>query len=149
MHCKKHKVKYIQFIFAPTSRASIMCPFESNIVANIIKRSSACIFIMWRVDLRQHSDNWVKSQTFSLSQQLRSASKRFDRWWNYHLGHTSRMSAGVGLKVGWKWKWPNGVAKSEMIIFCFLGEIHCFDPFRPNEDPQVLYIVGKLWVSCF
>ena len=31
----------------------------------------------------------------------------------------------------------------------FFLENHFFDSFRPNEDPQVLYMAGKLWVSSF
>ena len=36
--------------------------------------------------------------------------------------------------------------KSCFRAFFFLGN-HFFDPFRPNEDPQVLYMAGKLWIS--
>ena len=37
----------------------------------------------------------------------------------------------------------------KMFLGPFSSENHCFDPFQPNEDPQVLYMAGKLWISSF
>ena len=35
------------------------------------------------------------------------------------------------------------------VFRAFFLENHFFDPFRPHEDPQVLYMAGKLWISSF
>ena len=39
------------------------------------------------------------------------------------------------------------VSPQKAVFRAFFLENHFFDPFRPNEDPQVLYMAGKLWIS--
>ena len=39
------------------------------------------------------------------------------------------------------------VSPKKAVFRAFFLENHVFDPFRPNEDPQVLYMAGKLWIS--
>ena len=39
------------------------------------------------------------------------------------------------------------VSTKTTLFMVFFGENYCFDPFRPNEDPQQLYTVGKLGFS--
>ena len=41
------------------------------------------------------------------------------------------------------------VSPKKAVFRAFFLENHVFDPFRPNEDPQVLYMAGKLWISSF
>ena len=36
------------------------------------------------------------------------------------------------------------VSPQKAVFRAFFLENHFFDPFRPNEDPQVLYMAGKL-----
>ena len=42
---------------------------------------------------------------------------------------------------------PSEVSPKKAVFRAFFLENHFFDPFRPNEDPQVLYMAGKLWIS--
>ena len=41
------------------------------------------------------------------------------------------------------------VSPKKAVFMAFFLENHFFDTFRPNEDPQVLYMAGKLWISSF
>ena len=41
------------------------------------------------------------------------------------------------------------VSPKKAVFRAFFLENHFFDPFRPNEDPQVLYMAGKLRISSF
>ena len=42
--------------------------------------------------------------------------------------------------------YPGSCPPKKLFLGRFFLENHVFDPFRPNEDPQVLYIAGKLWI---
>ena len=39
------------------------------------------------------------------------------------------------------------VSPKKAVFKAFFLENHYSDPFRSNEAPQVLYMVGKLWIS--
>ena len=39
------------------------------------------------------------------------------------------------------------VSAQKAVFRAFFLENIFFDPFRTNEDPQVLYMAGKLWIS--
>ena len=41
------------------------------------------------------------------------------------------------------------MSPKKAVFRAFFLENHFFDPFCPNEDPQVLYMAGKLWISSF
>ena len=41
------------------------------------------------------------------------------------------------------------VSPKKAVFRAFFFRKSCFWPIRPNEDPQVLYMAGKLWISSF
>ena len=44
---------------------------------------------------------------------------------------------------------PESCHSKNLFFRLFFGENPHFHPFRPNVDPPVVYMVGKLWISPF
>ena len=77
------------------------------------------------------------------------------------LAHGSFEALWAKIKWEQKWKklsklgsqpplksaYPGSCRPKKLFLGRFFLENHFFDPFRPNEDPQVLYMAGKLWIS--
>ena len=53
----------------------------------------------------------------------------------------------LGSQPPLKSAYPGSCPPKKLFLGRFFLENHFFDPFRPNEDPQVLYMAGKLWIS--
>ena len=53
----------------------------------------------------------------------------------------------LGSQPPLKSAYPGSCRPKKLFLGRFFLENHFFDPFRPNEDPQVLYMAGKLWIS--
>ena len=51
----------------------------------------------------------------------------------------------LGSQPPLKSAYPGSCPPKKLFLGRFFLENHFFDPFRPNEDPQVLYMAGKLW----
>ena len=81
---------------------------------------------------------------------------------DFHMAHLNRYGPSLndniknvafliffGLPTPLKSVYPGSCRPKKLFLGRFFLENHVFDPFRPNEDPQVLYMAGKLWISSF
>ena len=66
---------------------------------------------------------------------------------DFHMAHLNRY--GPLLNDNNEVSRSRIVSPKKAVLGRFFLENHVFDPFRPNEAPQVLYMAGKLWISSF
>ena len=55
----------------------------------------------------------------------------------------------LGVPAPSKVCWSSFVSLKKAVFEAFFGEKPRFDWLRPNDDPPLIYIVGKLWISAF
>ena len=66
------------------------------------------------------------------------------KWQHWKSGN---FFSKLGSQPPLKSAYPGSCPPKKLFLGRFFLENHFFDPFRPNEDPQVLYMAGKLWIS--
>ena len=72
--------------------------------------------------------------------------KRYGPKLNGNIEKVEKLSK-LGSQPPLKSAYPGSCRPKKLFLGRFFLENHFFDPFRPNEDPQVLYMAGKLWIS--
>ena len=74
--------------------------------------------------------------------------KQFSISAGFHcLRRGSRTWLGVGLKVGWKWKWSNGVRKGEIYHFNVYLSQTMWNHERAQTANLIVFTIGGHWLT--
>ena len=100
----------------------------------------------WRTQQRSHWNQSYWKLQYSLYTVVLNENYFFKK---NHLRHSVSMSAGSSPKVGWKWKWSNGVGKSEMsIIWCISITNNVKSNKKITETAQTAKFTDFPLISC-